>query len=99
MRKRPRGAYSSSSELAATLSFWAPGLGQLYAKAWWRGFVIVIASGALSALAWKELSPGALWAGRQPEHPALAALLWGFSLAVWLWNIRDASRVACRSSR
>ncbi len=76
------------------LSFWLPGLGQLYAKAWWRGCAIVSASGLLWAIASQEMSPGALWACRWPECPAWAALLWGLSLAVWLWNIRDASRTA-----
>lgn len=91
------GLRSRPSELAATLSFWVPGLGQLYAKAWWRGFVIVAASGLLTAVAWEKMSPAMLWMCRWPESPGQAGLLWGLSIAVWLWNIRDASRIACPS--
>ena len=87
-----------SSELAATLSFWLPGLGQLYAESWTRGVVIFAASGLLTTLAWEEASAAELWHGLWPESPAQAVVLWGLSLALWLWNVRDASRTA-RSRR
>ena len=82
-----------SSELAATLSFWLPGLGQLYAESWTRGVAVFAASGLLTTLAWEEMSAGELRQG-QPESPVQAGLLWGLSLALWLWNVRNASRTA-----
>ena len=87
-----------SPELAAALSFWLPGLGQLYAESWTRGVAIFAASGLLMMLAWEDASAAELWHGRWPESPAQAGLLWSLSLAVWLWNVRDASRSA-RSRR
>ena len=87
-----------SSELAATLSFWLPGLGQLYAESWTRGVAVFAASGLLTNLAWKEASATELWHGHWPESPVQAGLLWGLSLALWLWNVRDAGRTA-RSRR
>ena len=88
---------SRSAELAATLSFWVPGLGQLYARAWRRGFTIVLTSSLLSTLAWQEMSADTIWACRWPESPGQALFWWGLSIAIWLWNIRDASHLACAS--
>ncbi len=90
---------SGSPDFAAALSFWLPGLGQLYAQCWWRGVAVLAASAQLWGLAWERLSPGSLWACRWPEYPAQATALWVLSIALWLWNVRDARRAVCSPSR
>lgn len=93
-RLRHARSHAKSPELAATLSFWLPGLGQLYAAAWARGLLVLVGSGVLSALAWEDASPLEIWAGEWPAEPVRAGILWGLSIVVWIWSIRDASRAA-----
>ena len=59
---------------AARLSFWLPGLGQLYQRRWWSGAALLAASWISSDLAWRGCS--APW--------TVAAL------AVWVVAVRDA---------
>jgi hypothetical protein len=61
---------------AAQLSFWLPGLGQLYRRRWLRGAALLAASWISSDLAWHHGS--APW--------TLAAL------ALWAVAVRDARR-------
>ena len=59
---------------AAQLSFWLPGLGQLYLHRWLRGATLLAASWISSELAWSHCS--APW--------TIA------TLAVWVVAVRDA---------
>jgi hypothetical protein len=64
---------------AAPLSFWLPGLGQLYLRRWIRGVVLVAASWISSDLAWSQCS--ASWTVA--------------TVAVWMVAVRDAQRDRC----
>lgn len=59
---------------AGILSFWLPGLGQLYLHRWWRGAALLAASWLASDLAWRDCS--ALWGAA--------------ALAVWIVAVGDA---------
>ena len=60
---------------ATQLSFWLPGLGQLYLHRWWRGAVMLAASWITFEQAWRACSPA--WTVA--------------TLAVWVVAVRDAS--------
>lgn len=62
------------SRRAARLSFWLPGLGQLYLRRWCTGAALLAASWATGDLAWRGCSA-----------PWTAA-----ALAVWLVAVHDA---------
>ena len=68
---------------ATQLSFWLPGLGQLYLHRWWRGAVMLAASWITFDQAWRACS--ATW--------AVAAV------AVWIIAVRDANRTQPRITR
>jgi hypothetical protein len=59
---------------ATQLSFWLPGLGQLYLHRWWRGAVLLAASWIASDQAWRSCSAG--WTVA--------------TIAVWIVAVRDA---------
>lgn len=67
---------SGDRRCAAQLSFWLPGLGQLYLGRWWRGAALLALSWLSSDLAWRDCS--AAW--------TVAAL------AVWAVAVGDAGR-------
>ena len=87
-----------SPEWAATLSFWLPGLGQAYARAWLRAAFVGAGSAVCNSLAWRELPLTAVWDGDWPSGGPRGAGLWTAAVAIWLWNITDARRVAQRTS-
>ena len=60
---------------ATQLSFWLPGLGQLYLHRWWRGAVMLAASWITFDQAWRACS--AVWTVA--------------TVAVWIIAVRDAS--------
>jgi hypothetical protein len=62
---------------AAQLSFWLPGLGQLYLRRWWSGAALLAASWISSDLAWTRCS--APW--------TIA------TLALWIAAVRDVERM------
>ena len=68
---------------AMQLSFWLPGLGQLYLHRWWRGALMLAASWITFDQAWRACS--ATW--------AVAAV------AVWIVAVRDANRTRPRITR
>jgi len=60
---------------ATQLSFWLPGLGQLYLHRWWRGALMLAASWITFDQAWRACSAG--WTVA--------------TVAVWIVAVRDAS--------
>jgi len=68
-----------------------PGLGQLYNREYLKGLVFVILGAVLTWLVFREL-PADLLALAQPG--AAMMLLLAALLALWLWAIIDAWRVA-----
>lgn len=67
---------------AAALSFWLPGLGQLYRGRWLSGLAFLTASWWLSDVAL------AAW----PLTPWCAAATGSFALGVWIAAVCDAER-------
>jgi len=70
-----------------------PGLGQLYNREYLKGVLFIIPGAALNWLAYRAV-PTDLLALAQPSAKLL--LLLAALLAVWLWAIVDAWRVAGR---
>jgi hypothetical protein len=70
-----------------------PGLGQLYNREYLKGALFIIPGAFLSWLASREI-PADLLALAQPS--AALMLLLAALLALWLWAIVDAWRVAGR---
>ncbi len=68
-----------------------PGLGQLYNREYLKGLLFVIPGAVLTWLVFREL-PADLLALAQPG--AAMMLLLAALLALWLWAIIDAWRVA-----
>ena len=70
-----------------------PGLGQLYNREYLKGVLFIIPGAVLTWLVFRAI-PADLLAVAQP-NPRLALLL-VLLLAVWLWAIIDAWRIAGR---
>ncbi len=81
---------------AAALSFWLPGLGQLYLRRWWRGGVLLVASWWLTDAALAAWPPTAMWSCRAPLNPYGWAALTLLALVVWIAAVHDAQRPARR---
>jgi hypothetical protein len=80
------------ARIAGTLSFWWPGLGQLYRREWTKGVLSIAASSALFQLAWCDAALGDVLACRCPAAPfplIATSLALG---ALWFFSIRDARR-------
>ncbi|MGH7254368.1 MAG: hypothetical protein ACREI3_01205 [Nitrospirales bacterium] len=87
--------------LAACLSALFPGLGQLYNREWGKGLGFVSAVLVLGGLLVTSIDPNALQAGlaagQPPPNLGRLFLLWATLLAVALWSIIDAARLANRA--
>ena len=70
-----------------------PGLGQLYNREYLKGVLFIIPGAVLSWLAFRAI-PADLLAQATPR--AALMLLLALLLAVWLWAVIDAWRVAGR---
>ena len=88
MTHRPRSA--RSPRVARHLSFWLPGLGQIYRRDWCSGVVAFGLSGWLWDRAAGSYPARAMLACEPPAFAGrfvLYALAW---LVVWWWSVRDA---------
>jgi hypothetical protein len=79
--------------VALVLSGFFPGLGQLYNRQWLKGTAFAVAGVLLSWLAMRGL-PGTLeaLASAPPDRTVLGES--GLLLAIWVWSVIDAWRVA-----
>ena len=80
------------TRLAWHLSFWVPGLGQLYRRQWLKGTALLIGSSALSdrALAlypWSAFRTCAL-----PAQPFRLSAVIAALTAIWVLAVLDAGR-------
>jgi hypothetical protein len=81
------------ARLAWHLSFWAPGLGQLYKRDLLKGAALITASTLLSDKLVGLYPLQGLVACAAPRSPGLLILHLGTLTALWLWCIHDAGVV------
>ena len=87
--------------VAGLLSGLLPGLGQFYNRQWWKGAGFLLGVFGLTVVLSSSIDPKALeraaQAGTTPDNLGLIFLLLLVILAVALWSIVDAARVAKKS--
>jgi hypothetical protein len=87
--------------VAGILSGVVPGLGQFYNRQWGKGIGFLMGIIALSVVLSSAIDPKALeraaQAGTTPDNLGLIFLLLLVILAVALWSVVDAARVAGKS--
>jgi TM2 domain-containing membrane protein YozV len=80
------------ARLAWHLSFWVPGLGQLYRRQWAKGAVLLAMSSALSDRALALYPWSALSACARPAAPIRLLSVVVALTAVWVFAVLDAGR-------
>ncbi len=92
-RKRPHGKSTPapSARLAQHLSFWVPGLGQLYRRDWLKGVALLVATTLLSEHVASLYPCRAVFACAVPASPSLLALHLASLAVLWAWGICDAA--------
>jgi hypothetical protein len=82
--------------VARTLSFWLPGLGQLYNGDWLKGAGLLAASALLGARLDDEYPLASLLSCVVPVSPRRLAICAAALGVAWLWGIVDAHRSGLR---
>ncbi len=89
--------------IAGILSGVLPGLGQFYNRQWGKGvgflFGVVVLTVVLSSSVDQKALERAAEAGTTPDNLGLIFLLLLVILAVAVWSIADAARIAKRSQQ
>jgi hypothetical protein len=85
-------AHPDRARRAARLSFWLPGLGQLYRRRWWRGLALLATSWWLSDTALAAWPPSAMCACHGPGALCAWSVAVTLALGVWIAAVRDAGR-------
>jgi hypothetical protein len=80
------------TRLAWHLSFWVPGLGQLYRRQWLKGLVLLASSSALSDRALALYPWSAFTACAWPAAPLRLLSVVVVLTTIWIFAVLDAGR-------
>jgi hypothetical protein len=80
------------ARLAWHLSFWVPGLGQLYRRQWIKGVALLASSSALCDRAIALYPWSAFAACARPAAPARLLSVVAVLTAIWIFAVLDAGR-------
>jgi len=94
MRRRSTRDPNRVACLAWHLSFWVPGLGQLYKRDLLKGVALLAASTLLSDKLVGLYPLQGLMACATPPLPSLLVLHLTTLIALWVWGVHDAGRIS-----